>query len=89
MGIASKRGRTLKLEQFASLYIGSGWTNNHLTLVVIFNKIFSISNCSGQDIIKYPACSNTWPLYATKTIMLFKGTDGGDFSEAHSDTVVF
>jgi hypothetical protein len=33
----SKRGRTLKLQRFASLYFGSGLTNNYLALVVIFN----------------------------------------------------
>jgi hypothetical protein len=59
MGIASKRGWTLRLQQFASLYFSPGWTNIYLALVVIFNKMFSISICSGQDIIKYPACSNT------------------------------
>jgi len=64
IGIASKRGGTLKLQQFASLYFSSGWTNTYLALVVIFNKIFSVSICSGQDSIKYPACCNTWPLPA-------------------------
>jgi hypothetical protein len=47
--IAGKWGWTLKHRQFASLYFGSGLTNNYLALVVIFNKIFSISSCSGQD----------------------------------------
>jgi len=65
MGIASKRGRTFKLQQFASLYFCSGWTNTYLALVAIFNKIFSVSICSVQDIIKYPACCNTWALAAT------------------------
>jgi hypothetical protein len=34
----SRRGRTLKLQRFASLYFAPGLTNNYLALVVIFNK---------------------------------------------------
>jgi len=51
--------------------------------------MFSIGSGYGRTEYYFPAFVNTCPLYATKTIMLFKGTDGGDFSEAHSDTVVF
>jgi hypothetical protein len=65
MSIASKRGRTFKLQQFltsqlfsgrviASLYLCPGLTNIYLALVVIFNKIFPIGICSGQGIINIP-----------------------------------
>jgi hypothetical protein len=59
MGIAGKRGMTLKHQQVASLCLSPGMTNNYLALVVIFNKKFSIISWSGQDNIKYPTCSNT------------------------------
>jgi hypothetical protein len=60
-----KRGWTFKHQKFASLYFSSGLTNNYLALVVIFNKIISISSCSGLDVIKYPACGNTRALCVT------------------------
>jgi len=52
--IAGKWGRTLKLRQFASLYFGSGWTNNYLALVVNFSFISFFSSCSAGPSMNIP-----------------------------------
>jgi hypothetical protein len=60
--------------QFASLCFISGLSNIYLALVVIFNKIISIISCFGQDVIKYPACSNTRLLVAMQNDNTLKFT---------------
>jgi len=49
----SKRGRTFKLQQFASLYFLFGQEVISLAFTINLNQIYSVSICSGQDIIKY------------------------------------
>jgi hypothetical protein len=60
--VLQQAGQDIQTSTVCIAVLWFGQDVNNLALVPNFNKIFSISNCSGLDIIKYPTCSNTWPL---------------------------